>query len=183
MKMKRVFVLTLSLLLILGSVSMAGRRRSARRKPASPPKKVLKLEINGQMQPDNTLVNIQHYEMVPLGLISNLFGYKTEFIMDSKKIVLTKDLDSIMFEKDDNAVFHNGKERLMSTKAIVRNNKVYVPLEVFRLFFNKSIIYNRDLHAMIVTDDPPEADNTVVFGESVPESKFTKEAVEERSSF
>lgn len=170
-KMKRTLIFTLILLILIGNISFAQGR--------------VGLMINGEMKPEGTLKNIQGFEMVPVGIPAHIYGYKTEYVVDSESAILTKGAETITFKKNDNRVFINGKEKLMVASALIINNRLYVPIEVFRLCFNKSIIYDRDLNAMIVNDKSfstfqPEVDESLNFGETLPKSKFSEEQIEER---
>lgn len=166
--MKKILLALTFLIILSTNVEAKGQKR-------------LEIEINGELQPKGTLVNIQKFEMIPVGIPANIYGYSAEYIEDSKKIVLNRGAESIIFEKDSDIVFVNGVERLMKAKAILRNNKIYVPLEVFRLFFHQSILYDKEQHRMIVWNEIPEIDTTPVFGENVPTSQFTIEATFDRS--
>ncbi|WP_066507750.1 serine hydrolase [Abyssisolibacter fermentans] len=89
-------------------------------------------------------INDEGHIMCPLRDLVEQLGYLVTWNGEDQSIKLSKDLDVIKLRVGDSNVIENGKELIMNTSPVIKEDKTFVPVELFSNVLNLIVEYNNE---------------------------------------
>jgi CubicO group peptidase (beta-lactamase class C family) len=89
------------------------------------------ISLNGKEVSNETYVNEEGKVMVPLRQISEELGYIVTWDNVGKSVTISNESNTIKLKVGEASVIKNGEDINMETKTIIKESKIFVPIELF----------------------------------------------------
>jgi hypothetical protein len=88
------------------------------------------IKVNGQVvQTDaKPYINTENRTVVPIRFIAEALGATVDWTKETRTVTIKKDAADISLKIDESKALVNGQEKLFDTKAVIKENRTFVPL-------------------------------------------------------